>query len=234
MGATNSNSINDFGWALRGALWRVAVRPSNRRIAPYDGSRISPPWQLERERRLLRLCRCIAARVARGQTISRSAKKLSRKWNARPYKSDPKRKISLAPSYLATIYRNWKRDGCGESFRLNYKGPTARKVPVEFILEVARRAQAHGVYSLQSVLRGIYLDLKRGKQIPGLGKFSRKNIPATLPFARTAHRHFAGIDLSLRRALAANIAEAMAQLSEIDRAIALRAKAATAQKRGTR
>lgn len=222
MKGANPKPQQNFGSLTRGAIC-VVNDPSGIRRHLGCLKISSRNWQTERENILLRLCRCIAARVQRGQSVSKVAKKFSRKWNGRKFKTDPKRKLRLSASYLTTLYRNWQRDGSAEVFRLNYKGPTARKVPSQFLLEVARRAKAPGVFSFQSVLRGIHADLKRGKKIPGLEKFTRKNIPATLPFGRTAYRWFAGINLSERRSIRASIARATLRLLEINQAIENRA-----------
>ncbi|MEO5804102.1 MAG: hypothetical protein ABIR24_11295 [Verrucomicrobiota bacterium] len=181
-------------------------------------------WLAERGRILLRLCRCLESRIQRGQSLRIAARKLIRKWNGRAYRVEPKRRIRLSALSLVAHYKKWLRDSTAQAFELNYRGPTARKVPALFILEAARRAQSSGVYSIQSLLRSIHADLKAGKQIPGIGKFSRENCPATLPFARTVYRFFYGIDLSQRRFFAQKIAEAQAELAWIDRAIAQRAK----------
>jgi hypothetical protein len=138
--------------------------------------------------------------------------------------------MRLAVKHLAALYRKWRQQfRSGEVFRLNYKGPTAIKAPAEFILEVARRAQAPGVYSLQSVLRNIQRDLRGGKRVPGFRGDYAKN---SLPFARSVYRVFAGIDLSRRRALMENIASANRQLAAIDSEIERRAKAALEKVKG--
>lgn len=181
-------------------------------------------WQTERENLLLRLCRHMDARVKRGQPVAKAARKFSRKWNGRFYKSDSSRKIQMSASSLAAHYSRWQVKEDPETFRLHYQGPTVKKIPSAFLNEVARRATASSAYSFQSVLRDMQADLLRGKRIPGC-KTDRKNPAAPLPFKRTVYRCFAGINLAERRALHVAIARAIARLTEIDRAIAHKANA---------
>ncbi len=210
---------SNFGLRSRGAIG-AGRKPSASASAPITAPRISQ-WQIEREKLLLRLCRLMLTRVQGGQSISKAAREVSRRWNGRHYKCEPTRRIQLSASSFAAHFSRWQKDQRIESFRLAYKGPTAKKVPPAFIREVARRAQAPEVYSWQSILRSMQADMNRGKRIPGLPK--KLNRFGSLPSTRTAYRFFAGIDLGERRSIRASIARSTLRLLEIDRAIKNRA-----------
>jgi hypothetical protein len=91
-------------------------------------------WQSERAARLHRICEFIKARVAKGQPLLRAIRTFSRRWNQKPFKSDPSHRYALNVSTLYRHYRKWRLFGeTPAAFRLNYFS-TARRIPAPVLV----------------------------------------------------------------------------------------------------
>jgi len=85
-------------------------------------SKRSSDWQSERAKTLQRACLCVQSGVARGGKISKTIRRVSRRYAGRKYKSDPARRLALTPATLRQWWDTWKRAGqIPAAFKLEYR-----------------------------------------------------------------------------------------------------------------
>ena len=86
---------------------------------------------------LQRCCLCLKGAVLRGKLITCEFVLVSRLYHGRNYKTDPARRIALAPGTLQEAYYKWKRAGeLPTAFRLNYHictPPISRTLMLRFL-----------------------------------------------------------------------------------------------------
>lgn len=79
-------------------------------------------WQNERLKILQRACLCVQSGIAHGEKISKAIQRVSRRYNGRALKSDPSRRLALAPGTLRCLWDKWKRAGeVPAAFKLKYR-----------------------------------------------------------------------------------------------------------------
>jgi hypothetical protein len=83
----------------------------NEAMKPLLASKSLPAWQIERAEKLQRACQTIKAAIQRGEKISKTIQRVSRRLHGRSYKSDPARRIALAPGTLRCMWDKWKLGG---------------------------------------------------------------------------------------------------------------------------
>jgi hypothetical protein len=69
------------------------------------------PWQAERTRRVLRILRCIKARVERGQSLKRAVTYFAWYHRGAVYKCDPSRRLRLSRKTIVRLYCAWQNSG---------------------------------------------------------------------------------------------------------------------------
>ena len=89
----------------------------NRQSSPQNGF----PWQAERSRLLLRICKAIKAAVAGGEKISRAIELQSQRHDGQPFKCDPAHRLQLRPDTLRQLWDKWRKSGeTPDAFDLEY------------------------------------------------------------------------------------------------------------------
>lgn len=96
------------------------------------------PWQAERARILQRICQRIKSREDNGQGRLRAVRIFSRRWNAKPLKCAPRRRLALSRKTLYRLYAAWRRTGeTPMAFQLNYS-PGNRRIAAPVLLRFVR------------------------------------------------------------------------------------------------
>jgi hypothetical protein len=108
----------------------------------------TPPWQIERAGKLHRACLRIEAARARGEKICKYVLRTARRYNGRPFKCDPARRMRLCTSSLWRLYRKWRRSGkVASALILKYcKRPPY--VPRLFMLRFVDFCASHRIRSM--------------------------------------------------------------------------------------
>jgi hypothetical protein len=109
-------------------------------------SKSIPAWQAERAKIILRIFRQrIKPAQKRGEPITRAFRHASRFYHGRPYRSDPSRRLALAPGTLRHLWDVWQsNDENPAAIRLNYKKRPPyvyRWLMVQFLLFCATEKQ---------------------------------------------------------------------------------------------
>lgn len=115
----------------------------------HSNSKPIPAWQIERAGRLHQVCRCIKARVERGQSRYFAIQIFVLRWRGRPLKSNPQRHFMFNESTLYRHYRTWLGRGqTPEAFRLNLN-PVNEGPPAACLARFVEFAAAHDFHSLK-------------------------------------------------------------------------------------
>lgn len=86
-------------------------------------------WKGERENILQSICKSIARQVSHGEKVRPLIHRAASRWNGKPFRCDPKRKLVLSAARLLNLYYHWKRSAeLPSAFRFRYVG-TAPTVP---------------------------------------------------------------------------------------------------------
>ena len=88
-------------------------------------------WKLERARLLLAICIHIEARMHSGFSAAREIRRAAARWNGKPLRKNPERKLKLSPATLTRLFYEYKRRGAS-ALELRYRGPSS-KVPGEMV-----------------------------------------------------------------------------------------------------
>jgi hypothetical protein len=86
-----------------------------------------PRYNVERARRLHRICIRLQIRLASGDTFLKASHRLASLWNGKPYKSCPNRCYRISPGMLYRAYRKWLANPVSETFNLNYRWNTRNR-----------------------------------------------------------------------------------------------------------
>jgi hypothetical protein len=91
-------------------------------------------WQIERAKIFQRFCRQIQSQKAIGNSINKTAKRISRRWNGKPLKGHPSRRLAVSPATLFKYYRVWWLSG--ESFDSLFLKfvPSNRRLPAAVVI----------------------------------------------------------------------------------------------------
>jgi hypothetical protein len=101
------------------------------------------PWQAERAAILQRACLSVQAAIQHCQKLKRAVRRVARRFNGRAYKSDPARRLSLAPGTLRMWWDKWRHGGeVPAAFKLNYYRPAPR-VPRAVVIRFAGYCATH-------------------------------------------------------------------------------------------
>jgi len=104
-------------------------------------------WQQARTTILQRICTGVESLVSRGAKVRPLINRAAKRWNAKPFRSDPSRRLKLSASRLLTLFYNWKRNGqLPGAFHLGYfKTPPTVPAPVlcRFVDFCAARPRAN-------------------------------------------------------------------------------------------
>lgn len=112
-------------------------------------SKSIPAWQTERAAKLQRACKSIKAAIQRGEKIGRAIRRVSRRIDGRPYKSDPCRRLALSPATLRRLWDRWNRTGeLPAAFKLNYFVHRLW-MPRELLIRFAKYCADHRLPSLK-------------------------------------------------------------------------------------
>src|SRR5579884_629334 len=98
-------------------------------LRSHPGGKQFPPgislWQIERARRLHKVCIGIEKSIRKGHTLRRAMR-----WSLRTarnqgfYRADASRRIRVSRGTLLRLYYQWKRNGrCQQAFALRYRTP---------------------------------------------------------------------------------------------------------------
>jgi hypothetical protein len=86
-----------------------------------QASKQLPAWQNERRGILHRACRSLNLALVRGRRIGPAARRIARRFNGRPYRSEPRRHVQMSAPTLRWNFKQWQQNGRSASaFRLNY------------------------------------------------------------------------------------------------------------------
>jgi hypothetical protein len=110
-----------------------------------------PTWQRERFRLLRRLCRYIDAGQQKGKRFVPMIKRAARRYHLSVYKSDPSRKLALAPGTLIRIYYLWRNNGRADELLLQR---FTAKLNHQAVTDLQKQA-VQGGDSLKSVVRNL-------------------------------------------------------------------------------
>jgi hypothetical protein len=81
-----------------------------------------PAWQVERSRRLHRICKSIAARRAKGQKFKRAVYWFARYYRNRTYRTEPGRPARFTASSLRRWFYQWQKSGrTADALLLRYR-----------------------------------------------------------------------------------------------------------------
>lgn len=100
--------------------------------ASVQATKQTSNWQTERAKILQRACRSIKAAAQRGAPIGRAIRRTARRYNGRPFKCDPARRLAVSSKSLRRHWDAWRRGGeLPAAFRLQFKSrPSAVTAPV--------------------------------------------------------------------------------------------------------
>lgn len=108
----------------------------------------SGDWQKERATRLHRLCNWIETKVSQGKKVRPLTRLAARRWNGKPFRCDPSRKLTLSAGRLATLFYQWLGAGkTPESVALHYNPSNRRIVSRREIARFVRHAAAPGTFT---------------------------------------------------------------------------------------
>lgn len=111
---------------------------------PSEEWKAAPEWVRERAETLHRLCQEIARRNAAGESIHKVADAISARWDAKPFKSDPRKSWRLSKSRLVNLFFEWKKVPSPETLLLRYQvAGSSRTVTDEDAAEFAEFATRH-------------------------------------------------------------------------------------------
>jgi hypothetical protein len=102
---------------------------------------VSP--QLERASRLHLICLFMDKRIQRGSSVRKAALRFVKKWNGRPYKTDPARHFALSYNSVLRAYGRWKIVRTRAAVLPRYR-PRPAKIPEGFVtafLEAACKSE---------------------------------------------------------------------------------------------
>ncbi|MDB6023326.1 MAG: hypothetical protein JWQ04_3183 [Pedosphaera sp.] len=89
-----------------------------------------PQWQLERCRRLHRICRNIEGRIQRGQSLRKSVRWFTWYWASRFYRCDKTSPAKFCAQTLLRIYYQWRDNGKSpDAIALRYRGTRPKLSP---------------------------------------------------------------------------------------------------------
>jgi hypothetical protein len=109
-----------------------------------------PKWEIERARRVHRICRCIEGRHARGQSLHRAVRWFAWYWRGRHYNSDPARPMRLGAQTIRRLLYQWRAGGrTPEAVALQWHRG-AQKLAAGAVLDLARIGQAPGIRTFQA------------------------------------------------------------------------------------
>ena len=150
----------------------TAVMAPKRAIKPGKAPAREPAhvqWAAERARILRRLCQRIEANVQAGSKTEAEIRKAARRWNGKPFKTTPGRKLKLSEETLGRVYRKWKPGHSEAAFELGYltHGTT---LPEWAIKQFCRNCSRAGITSRAEAVRATQAQWKRrtGKAFPVL------------------------------------------------------------------
>lgn len=103
--------------------------------SPQSGAQPDfPVWRREYEQSLHRICQGIKSGLERGESLCAIARRCSRRWNGKTFKSDPTRTFFLSFGTIIRLWYRWKRGGeVPAAVRLRYRG-TAAHLPAPMVV----------------------------------------------------------------------------------------------------
>lgn len=110
-------------------------------------------WREERARLVLAICLHIQARTLAGHSEAREIRRAAKRWNGRPYRKSPDRKLRLSEPTLTRLFYGWKKRGT-DALVLNYKAGTP-KMPAAVVQDFLRACLDEGVHSMAEAIRAI-------------------------------------------------------------------------------
>ncbi|HWC59401.1 MAG TPA: hypothetical protein VHC44_06875 [Verrucomicrobiae bacterium] len=149
------------------SLTNQKISPDKNQILPQEGSglgldagEVKPlrilPWQLERAKRLHRICRCIEGRVSRGEKLRKAFTWFVWRWNGRPFRCDPVRKLKLKKQTLRDWYYIWKKNGRNEAaLTLKYRSsrPQRDRTKVTEFLRICVESNCDSFHSAHALMK---------------------------------------------------------------------------------
>jgi hypothetical protein len=115
-----------------------------------------PSWQLERARRLHRICRCIEGRVNRGGKLRLAFTWFVWRWDGRPFRCEPARKWKLKKETLRAWYYTWRNNGKNEAaVMLKYRAtrPKRERAKVAEFLRICVDSNCDSFWSAHRLLK---------------------------------------------------------------------------------
>jgi hypothetical protein len=161
-----------------------------------------PAWQIERLEKIQRACRHIKTAVQRGEQISAAIRRVSRYFHRRNFKSDPSRRLQLAPGTLRASWDKWNR--CAQSadaFQLKYYTQPPY-VPRPLLIRFVKFCSDNHLPSVRSAWK-TFSALKRNAQQA-----------RTITYSMVSH-YFDDADFCLMQGLRASSDSALAALAGI-------------------
>lgn len=115
--------------------------------------KVKSPWQAERAKILQRACLSVTAGIRHGERISRTIRRVSRRYHGRALRSDPKRRLALAPGTLRYLWDRWRRNGeVPAAFKLHYYGRPPY-VPRPLVIRFAQFSASRRLTSVKEAWR---------------------------------------------------------------------------------
>jgi hypothetical protein len=104
----------------------VGVRKNTSAVGhPGAGGGVPPAsvsWEAEREKILQRICEGIKERIESGESLGRCLRRVSRRWDHKTYRTNPRKKLALAFETARAWWYAWRRGGeVPSAFRIHYK-----------------------------------------------------------------------------------------------------------------
>jgi hypothetical protein len=136
---------------------------------------IKPPaWQREHQQTVLRICILIAARLQKGESISRCVRRYSKRWNGKPFECDPSRKFQLSQETIRRAFWKWRRGGeVASAVALQYQPAIASKVTAPVLRSFITALFLPSVRSCVEAFRLLEARRRRAGHLPGTGRGRR-------------------------------------------------------------
>jgi hypothetical protein len=157
-------------------------------------------WAAERSRILTKIMQRLLAIQASGKPVRRAARQVAARWNGRPYKSCPQRRLKLAYSTLTRILADYRRDPA-TALQLKYKPGRKCELP-KAVKTVFVNSLANGTTASVAEARRYALAIQGEKEAPcgGYHTFNRLLTPRQKSAVRGTFAARVNVRRAFRRA----------------------------------